>query len=100
MLSFDDAIGFYPDASKAPEGLIKRSIRDRQSLQRRETEDYLREELLKYEERTSEYWHRDYSSVQAFLKSVEPNRKRWVEALGDFNLPKGELLAEEQFMQT
>jgi len=96
----EDAIGFYPDASNAPEGLIKRGINDRQSLHRRETEDYLRNELLRYDERASKYWNRDYSSIQAFLKSVEPNRARWLEALGDFNLPKGRLLAEEQFMQT
>lgn len=64
---------------------IKRETADRQSVYRREVEDYFRAVSMDYEPRQAEYWHRDYSSVEAFLKSVEPNRQRWLEALGDFS---------------
>ncbi|MBN2309758.1 MAG: hypothetical protein JXR94_12345 [Candidatus Hydrogenedentes bacterium] len=41
-------------------------------------EAYLREWLVDaYPERAADAWHRDYSSVDAFLASVEPNRARW-----------------------
>ncbi len=78
-------MAFYSDVSEASEGLIKRAINDRQSLQRRETEDFLRSLCCEgYELRQKEFWRRDYSSPDAYLQSVEPNRRRWQEALGDF----------------
>jgi len=41
-------------------------------------EAYLRKMLVEdYPARAAKAWHRDYSSVEAFLKSVEPNRERW-----------------------
>ena len=41
-------------------------------------EAYLRKMLVEdYPARTAKAWHRDYSSIEAFLKSVEPNRERW-----------------------
>lgn len=41
-------------------------------------ENYLKQYLVdKYDERASTAWHRDYSSTDAFLRSVEPNRERW-----------------------
>ena len=41
-------------------------------------ENYLREYLVDaYEARAADAWHRDYSSIDAFIRSVEPNRKRW-----------------------
>jgi hypothetical protein len=41
-------------------------------------EAYLRKMLVEdYPARAAKAWHRDYSSVGAFLKSVEPNRERW-----------------------
>jgi dienelactone hydrolase len=41
-------------------------------------EDYLRNYLVdRYEERSSGAWTRDYSCTDAFLRSVEPNRRRW-----------------------
>jgi len=44
----------------------------------KELETYLREYLVdKYPLRAAEAWDRDYSSVGAFLRSVEPNRERW-----------------------
>ena len=41
-------------------------------------ETYLRKWLTDdYDARAEQAWHRNYSSVPAFLKSVEPNRHRW-----------------------
>jgi hypothetical protein len=41
-------------------------------------ESYLKEYLVdQYSERSSSAWNRDYSSIDAFLRSVEPNRGRW-----------------------
>ncbi len=67
------------------EGLMQRRIDDRQSLQRRETEDFLRAEVEKYPIRAKKFWKRDYSSIEKFLSSVEPNRERWLETVGDFS---------------
>jgi dienelactone hydrolase len=64
--------------------VVGRLIKDRQDLLRREAEDYLRGIILDYEPRRASYWHRDYSSVDAFEKSVEPNRRRWHETIGLF----------------
>jgi len=41
-------------------------------------EAYLRKWLVdEYPERAAKAWNRDYTSVEAFLKSVQPNRQRW-----------------------
>jgi hypothetical protein len=41
-------------------------------------ETYLQQWIIgEYEERTSYAWQRDYSSVNAFQRSVDPNRQRW-----------------------
>ena len=38
-------------------------------------EAWLRQYLVdQYPQRAATVWHRDYSSIEAFLKSVEPNR--------------------------
>jgi len=54
-------------------------------------EMYLRHGLVEeYPERAARAWKRDYSSVEAFLKSVEPNRRRWLDVLSPPNLqPSG-----------
>jgi len=44
-----------------------------------ELEGYLRKWLVdEYPQRAAKAWNRDYSSIEAFLKSVEPNRARWL----------------------
>jgi hypothetical protein len=41
-------------------------------------EAWLRQTLVEqYPERAAKAWRRDYSSIEAFVKSVEPNRSRW-----------------------
>jgi len=78
---------FYDNILDASDGLISRAVEDRQRLTRNETEEHLRALALDYEARAGQLWNRDYSSVAAFLKSVEPNRKRWLQAVGDFGEP-------------
>lgn len=41
-------------------------------------ENYLKQYLIdQYDERAAKAWNRDYSSIDAFVRSVEPNRARW-----------------------
>lgn len=91
---------FYDNAVEAPPELIARAVNDRQRLLRHETEDFLRRLSLDYEQRRSDYWHHDYSSIESYLASVEDNRKRLQEALGDFGPATGPPEAEaEPFME-
>ena len=73
-----------PNPYEQPSGVIGRWVSDRQNLLRKETEDYLRGVILNYEPRRAKYWKRDYSSIEAFERSVEANRQRWREAVGAF----------------
>lgn len=82
---------FYENAFEAQPGLIARGINDRQNLLRHETEDFLRALTLDYAPRQAQHWQRDYSSEEAFLASVEPNRQRWLAAVGDFGPPAEEM---------
>ena len=51
---------------------------DRTNAYAAQLENYLKQYLVdQYDERAAKAWHRDYSSIDAFKKSVEPNRKRW-----------------------
>ena len=65
-----------PDPFAQSQASVQRQIADRQRLLRNEAEEYLREQVLDYETRQQEHWARDYSSVEAFDRSVEPNRRR------------------------
>jgi dienelactone hydrolase len=67
-----------------PGAIIDRQIGDRQRLLRNEAEDFLRTVVLDYESRRDQHWSRDYTSAEAFEKSVEPNRQRWRDAVGVF----------------
>jgi hypothetical protein len=65
----------------APGGL-KQLEEERTDAYAAELEAYLRKWLVDdYPGRAAKAWNRDYSSVEAFLKSVEPNRQRWREVL-------------------
>ncbi len=47
--------------------VVSRWVKDRQSLLRREAEDYLRRVIVDgYEARRGRHWHRQYSSIEAF----------------------------------
>ncbi len=85
---------FYENAFEAKPGLMQRGIDNRQHLLRNETYDFLRELTFEYPARQAEYWRRDYSSEEAYLASVEPNRQRWLEAVGDFGPPAEDMAPE------
>ena len=52
-------------------------------------EAYLRKWLVdEYPQRAAKAWNRDYTSVEAFLKSVEPNRRRWLRVIKPPELEK------------
>ena len=62
---------------------LRHAIIEKQGLQRRETEDYLRESCVTgYSKRQERFWNRDYSSFESYQASIEPNRRRWQAALG------------------
>jgi|LSQX01.1.fsa_nt_gb dienelactone hydrolase len=82
---------FYDNAFEASPGLMARGQQDRQFLLRNEIEDTLRSLSEAYPQRVAEYWQRNYSSVEAYLKSVEGNRERWRLAVGDFGPPAAEM---------
>jgi Abhydrolase family len=51
---------------------------DRTNAYASQLEKYLDIYLVdQYNERAASAWHRDYSSIDAFKRSVEPNRSRW-----------------------
>ncbi|NPV07013.1 MAG: hypothetical protein HPY83_03490 [Anaerolineae bacterium] len=80
------AIWEHVDAMRDAE--VTRTVADRQRLLRHEVEDYLRGESLALPERQAKLWQRDYSSVEAYLESVQPNRERWLAAIGHFTRPQ------------
>jgi len=87
-------MSFYENALEADPGLVRRGVDDRQRLLGYETYDFLRELIFEYPKRQEQYWERDYSSEEAYLESVEPNRQRWLEAVGDFGPPDEDMAPE------
>lgn len=75
-------------------GTIKAQTPDSMLEQRnddykQQLETYLQNWIIDgYEERASKSWSRDYSSIDAFVRSVEPNRQRWREILNPPELRK------------
>lgn len=53
-------------------------IRERLNAYEGTLERWLRDDIVNgYPAREAKFWHRDYTSVAAYLKSVEPNRTRY-----------------------
>lgn len=62
----------------AKPGTPSTPVRERNTAYAGTLEAYLRGDIVdEYEERAATLWKRDYSNVEAFLKSVEPNRARY-----------------------
>ncbi len=85
----------YENAFQASPELIERAVRDRQHLSRVEYEDWLRRQVTDYLARKDKYWQPDFSSEEAYLASVEDNRRRWREALGVFEPPDDDLQPQQ-----
>jgi fermentation-respiration switch protein FrsA (DUF1100 family) len=63
-------------------GNLKSFEEERTNAYAKQLESYLRGWLVdQYPDRAANAWNRDYSSVDAFLRSVEPNRVRWRQVL-------------------
>jgi len=61
-----------------PDGNMEEFEEQRTNDYAAELEAYLADWLVEqYADRAAKAWDRDYGSVEAFLKSVEPNRRRW-----------------------
>ncbi len=58
-------------------------------------ERYLRSLVGESEDRRSQAWKRDFSGLEAYERSVEPNRERLLKMLGVASLPGGLSLREE-----
>jgi len=57
---------------------VKQRAEQRADRYAERMEDYLRRRIIEgYPQRAADAWRRDYSSIEAFLASVEPNRRQW-----------------------
>jgi len=66
------------DAKKDAGGDLPQFEEERTDAYAAQLEAYLRTWLVDdYPARAAKAWQRDYGSIEAFLKSVEPNRRRW-----------------------
>ncbi len=76
LLSFMGGIVFAQEDSNKEEWV--QFEEERTDAYKDQIEDYLQSWILNnYEDRASDAWNRDYSSIDAFKRSVEPNRERW-----------------------
>ncbi|GEO06015.1 hypothetical protein AAE02nite_36790 [Adhaeribacter aerolatus] len=64
----------------------------------KQLENYLQHYLVdEYEARSAKAWNRDYSSPEALIRSVEPNRRRWEAVLSPPMLAKTGPLARKPY---
>jgi len=75
---------------------LQRAVNERNHRYQRELEDWFRRWIVdEYPTRAGASWRRDYSSVEAYQRSVEPNWQRWRAILNPPPLPiSGELACE------
>ncbi len=80
------SIPSYRNADDVPAGVVSRVMGELQYITKAETEDFLRTLTSQWQARREELlWRRDYSSESAYITSVEPNRRRWQQAVGDLS---------------
>ncbi len=72
---------FYQDIADKSDARLETEFQDFQRVYHNELETYLVGRVTGPAAR----WSRDYSSVEAYLRSVEPNRRAWREVLGRFD---------------
>jgi hypothetical protein len=75
-----------PSIDQISVGWAERMANDRQSLQRRDTENFLRALTEAVHAQRAERWQRDYSSPEAYARSVAPWRAEWAKCVGLFDL--------------
>lgn len=93
LLFIANTAGLSPAGEPSQAAGLKKAVESRSDAYARQLEAYLRHWLVEeYPERAAKAWNRDYTSVDAFLKSVAPNRARWQKLLNPPPLVKtGEL---------
>jgi len=78
FISIGGGVSLSAEAVTSQPSDFKKFEQERNTQYGRQLEGYLRRELVdEYPGRAEKAWHRDYTSVEAFVASVEPNRKRW-----------------------
>lgn len=65
---------------------LKRRIQERQHQQYREIHKHLLDKIDRYDERQSDWWERDYSSISAYRESISNPRAEWMNRVGKFRL--------------
>lgn len=90
---FATCLAISTRAEAEPAEDLKASEEQRTDDYAAQLESYLHKWLVDdYPERAKKAWDRDYDSVDSFLKSVEPNRRRWRNVIKPPELAKtGEL---------
>jgi hypothetical protein len=80
-------------AGLALSGELPERMKERNEKYGSELEQYFRDYLVtEYPERAAKRWHRSYSSTEAFLESVAPNRQRYLQIFSPPDLkPTGPL---------
>ncbi len=64
-------------------------LEHRNEVYKSQLESYLQHWIIEeYSDRAADVWHRDYSGVDAYLRSVLPNRERWRAMLNPPSLEK------------
>jgi len=89
------AVLCVPLRAAEPSGdALKKAVDQRGDAYAKQLETYLQRWLVEeYPERARKAWNRDYSSPEALVKSVEPNRGRWRKVLNPPPLAKtGEMV--------
>lgn len=67
-----------------------------QEEQRAQLEAYFDRRLAKSYSDRADFWKRDFTSVEAYERSIAPYRRRFAEYLGGMDYPKGELIVREE----
>lgn len=78
------------------EEMPKAQLEERNDMYKAELEKYLQDWIItEYEDRAAKAWHRDYTGIDAFQRSVAPNRERWRAILNPPELRKSGPLRKE-----
>jgi hypothetical protein len=85
LVSLTIALATFPSRNAAADGPSGQADADLKQLEEKRTDAYgaqleawLRGYLVdQYPQRAAKVWKRDYASIEAYLKSVEPNRAGW-----------------------
>lgn len=76
------SVGLLHAGEASKPDALKKTVESRGDAYAKQLESYLQDWLVKeYPERAAKAWKRDYSSPEAFVKSVAPNRARWQKVL-------------------